>query len=241
MPTILFGNEKIPYELCWSSKRKTLGISVQSDKVSVTAPEGTTGEKINQVLMKKAPWIRKQLQEYQEINPFMQERKFFSGEKLPYLGRLYRLKVIKEANLQTSHFRFEQGKFIATVPDCLNETEYRQVIYPLYKAWVIAKATTFTQKRLNRFTVKLKEKPTRIQIKEQKQRWGSCTPDGKILLNWRIFLAPTSVVDYILVHELAHLKNMDHSAEFWNTIKMILPNYEDKKEWLRINGRRLYI
>ena len=238
---IQFGNEKIPYELCWSNKRKSLGISVRSDKVSVTAPEGTTEEKINQLLMKKAPWIRKQLQDYQEINPFMQERDFLSGEKLPYLGRLYRLKVIKEVNLQTSHFKFQQGTFIATVPDCLSETEYRKIIYPLYKAWVTAKATTFTQKRLNRFTVKLREKPTQIRIKEQEQRWGSCTPDGKILLNWRIFLAPTSVVDYILVHELAHLKNMDHSTDFWNTIKMILPNYEDKKEWLRINGRKLYI
>ena len=238
---IQFGNEKIPYELCWSNKRKSLGISVRSDKVSVTAPEGTTEEKINQLLMKKAPWIRKQLQDYQEINPFMQERDFLSGEKLPYLGRLYRLKVIKEVNLQTSHFEFQQGTFIATVPESLKETEYREVLYPLYKEWVTAKATTFTQKRLNRFTAKLREKPTRIQIKEQKQRWGSCTPDGKILLNWRIFLAPTSIVDYILVHELAHLKNMDHSTDFWNTIKMILPNYEDKKEWLRINGRKLYI
>lgn len=238
---IQFGSEKIHYELCWSNKRKTLGISVRSDKVSVTAPEGTTEEKIKQLLMKKAPWIRKQLQDYQEINPFMQERDFFSGEKLPYLGRLYRLKVVKEANLQTSHFKFQQGTFIATVPDFLSETEYRHVIYPLYKAWVIARATTFTQERLHRFTVKVREKPTNIQIKEQKQRWGSCTPDGKILLNWRIFLAPASVVDYVLVHELAHLKDMNHSADFWNTIKMILPNYEDKKEWLRINGRKLYV
>lgn len=238
---IQFGNEKIPYELYWSTKRKTLGISVQSDKVSVTAPEGTTEDKINDLLMKKAPWIRKKLQEYEEIHPFIQEREFLSGEKLPYLGRLYRLKIIKEECLQKSSFKFQQGKFIATVPISLNETEYRRVIYPLYKKWVIAKATKFTQNRLNRFTAKLRENPTHIQIKEQRQRWGSCTPDGKILLNWRIFLAPTSVIDYILVHELAHLKNMDHSTDFWNTIKMILPNYEDKKEWLRINGRKLYI
>lgn len=238
---IQFGNEKIPYELCWSNKRKTLGISVQSDKVVVTAPERTTEEEMNKLLMKKAPWIRKQLQEYEEILPFIQERNFLPGEKLPYLGRLYRLKVIKEVHLQKSSFRFQQGKFIANVPNSLNETDYRRVLYPLYKKWVIAKATKFTQTRLNRFTIKLREKPAHIQIKEQKQRWGSCTPDGKILLNWRIFSAPTSVVDYILVHELAHLKNMDHSTEFWNTIKIILPNYEDKKEWLRINGRKLYI
>lgn len=238
---IQFGNEKIPYKLCWSRKRKTLGISVQSDKVTVTAPEGTTEEKINQLLLKKAPWIRKQLQDYEEIHPFIQERDFFSGEKLPYLSRLYRLKIVTEPNLQKSSLKFYQGKFVASVPVSLKETEYRQAICPLYKEWVIAKATTFTQNRLNRFTTKLGEKPTQIIIMEQKQRWGSCTPDRRILLNWRIFLALTSVVDYILVHELAHLKYLNHSSEFWNTIKMLLPNYEDKKEWLRINGRKLYI
>lgn len=85
---IQFGNEKIPYELCWSSKRKTLGISVQADKVSVTAPKGTTEDKINNLLMKKLRGFAKQLQEYEKIHPFIQEREFFSGEKLPYLGRL---------------------------------------------------------------------------------------------------------------------------------------------------------
>lgn len=127
------------------------------------------------------------------------------------------------------------------MPDDLDETEYRSTLYPLYKAWIIAKALPFTQKRLQRFTEKVQEIPAQIQIKEQEQRWGSCTPDGKILLNWRIFLAPTSVVDYILVHELAHLKDLNHSADFWNTVKMLLPNYEDKKEWLRINGTKLYL
>ena len=241
MPVILFGKEIIPYELFWSEKRKTLGISVQGNIVQVTAPNGVSEENVINILNKKAPWIRKQLEEYKEINSFTEEKKFIAGEKLPYLGRAYRLKIIKEDYVQESGFKFYQGMFVGTVSTSLQEDQYRQELYPLYKKWVISRADTFIQDRRKRFSIKIGESPTKIQVKEQKKRWGSCTPDGKILFNWRIFLAPTSVVDYVLIHELTHLIHMNHSYDFWNTIKMVLPDYEIKKEWLRINGRKLYI
>ena len=115
------------------------------------------------------------------------------------------------------------------------------MLYPLYKEWITKKGTKFIQERIPRFTLKLQEEPIAVQIREQKQRWGSCTPTGKILLNWHVFLAQTSVIDYVLAHELAHLKHLNHSYEFWSTVKMLLPNYEEKKEWLRINGKKLYV
>ena len=72
-------------------------------------------------------------------------------------------------------------------------------------------------------------------------RWGSCTPDGNIYLNWQILMAPMSIVDYVLVHELAHLKYLDHSPEYWRFVRSILPDYEQRKEWLRINGPTLLL
>lgn len=240
MSAIQFGKENIPYELTWSNKRKTLGISVHDDNVLVTAPFGTSKELINAVLYKKAPWIRKQLLDYTKINPYSEKKAFISGEKLHYLGRSYRLKVLKDDAIKTAVFKFYRGTFFATVPASLQESQYRDALYPLYKEWIITKANSFVQERYLRFCSKLGETPTQIQIKEQNKRWGSCTPEGKVLLNWRIFLAPTSIVDYVLAHELAHLKYMDHSPQFWNTIKILLPEYEDKKEWLRMNGKQLY-
>jgi predicted metal-dependent hydrolase len=94
---------------------------------------------------------------------------------------------------------------------------------------------------MTRFTIKLQQTPKKIIIKDQEQRWGSCTPSGNILLNWRIFLAPTSIIDYVLAHELVHLKHMNHSKEYWETLRMLLPDYEQRKEWLRINGRTLNV
>lgn len=72
-------------------------------------------------------------------------------------------------------------------------------------------------------------------------RWGSCTATGNLILNWKVFLAPMPVVDYVIAHEMAHLKVMDHSPKFWETLEMLDPGYKEKKEWLRINGRKLYI
>ena len=111
----------------------------------------------------------------------------------------------------------------------------------MYVNWVKQRANAFAHDRIKRFTLKLQQEPNKIIIKDQEQRWGSCTPSGNILLNWRIFLAPTSMIDYVLAHEFVHLKHMNHSKEYWDTLRMLLPDYEQRKEWLRINGGTLNV
>lgn len=78
-----------------------------------------------------------------------------------------------------------------------------------------------------------------VQLKEQRMRWGSCTSEGNIYLNWRIIMSPMSIIDYVLVHELAHLRYMNHSNDYWNFVRSILPDYEQRKDWLRVNGPTL--
>jgi predicted metal-dependent hydrolase len=84
-------------------------------------------------------------------------------------------------------------------------------------------------------------KPSGAVVKEQKLRWGSCTSMGIINLNWRLFLAPMRIIDYVIVHELAHLRYHNHSKDFWNLVRSIIPDYEERKEWLRVNGPTLII
>lgn len=241
MHQIQFGSQTIEYILTRSNRRKTISIAVDQHGVKVVAPITTEHTLIEDILYKKGPWIRQQLNSYEEMNQDYLKRRFVSGEKLPYLGRQYRLKVNKESHLLTPTFRFQNGQFVAELHKDASEYEHRELLLPMYTEWIIQKGTKFSKERMKRFTIKFPYHPNAIKVKEQEQRWGSCTPTGNILLNWRIFLAPASIVDYVLAHELAHLKHMDHSKEYWETLSMLLPDYEAKKEWLRINGKTLYI
>jgi predicted metal-dependent hydrolase len=240
MQFIQFGNQTIPYTLTRSHRRKTLSISVDLNGVSVISPSEVAVEKIESTLHRKAVWIIKQLSDFSEMQTNIQERSFLSGEKLPYLGRQYRLKVIKTETCEPS-FRFYQGRFLAELPIAISEEEHRGRLYPLYVNWVKQRGNEFAYDRIKRFTLKLQQEPKKVIIKKQEQRWGSCTPAGNVLFNWRIFLAPTSIIDYVLAHELVHLKHLNHSKEYWETVRMLIPDYEQRKEWLRLNGGTLNV
>ena len=106
-------------------------------------------------------------------------------------------------------------------------------------------STRSAEKRLNErvsaYTSKVSVEPKAVVVKNQMKRWGSCTSEGTLYLNWRIIMAPMSVVDYVIVHELTHMQTPDHSSAFWKDVSKVLPDYERRKEWLRVNGPTLQI
>lgn len=240
MPSIQFGSNVISYQIKYSAKRKKLSIQVDENGVMVIAPNTASEEQIQSIIKQKALWILKQQADFHEMMNYENPRKFLSGEKLPYLGRQYRLKVQKEA-IEKASFTYHQGRFVAHVPLHLLEDDYRKTLYPLYKEWVIQKGNSIALERIKKFQQIFPYTPKKVMVKDQQQRWGSCTANEQILLNWHIFLAPMSAIDYVIAHELAHLKVMDHSNAFWETLSTIYPEYEVSKEWLRLNGRKLYI
>ncbi|SOC21700.1 hypothetical protein SAMN05880501_11346 [Ureibacillus xyleni] len=240
MPSIQFGTDVISYQINYSAKRKNLSIQVDENGVTVIAPKTASEEEIQSILKQKVIWILKQQAYFSEIEHYENPRKFLSGEKLPYLGRQYRLKVHQEA-IEKASFIYRQGRFIAYVPNHLPEDEYRNTLYPLYKEWIIQRGSLIAAERIKRFQQFYPYSPKKVIIKDQQQRWGSCTANEQVLLNWHIFLAPMSAIDYVIAHELAHLKVMDHSNAFWETLAMVYPEYQVSKEWLRLNGRKLYI
>lgn len=238
--TLQFGKRTIPYILQESRTRKTLSIAVEDGQVFVTIPVGTEAEKYKPILHQKAPWMLKQLAHFDEMSKATRTLQFRSGEKLPYLGRYYRLNVQQEA-VSSPTLHFFKGRFEARVPLEASIEEYRDYLYPLYKEWIIQKGKRFANKRIVRFSQRLGKEPASLAVRNMEKRWGSCTPQGRILLNWRIFLAPVSMVDYVLAHEMAHLKEMNHTQAYWDTLRMLLPDYEERKEWLRLNGSQLYV
>ncbi|GAK41830.1 SprT family zinc-dependent metalloprotease [Paenibacillus urinalis] len=241
MPLFQYGTQTIEYKLKRSDRRKTVSISVNQEGVQVVAPNTAEEHVIENILHRKGTWLRTQLLNFEEMKQSSLQRRFVSGEKLPYLGRQYRLKVIRTNDFTAPEINFYQGQFRAYIHTDIPEHQYREILMPLYVEWVKHRGMIFTKDRVSKFTDKFQQYPNKIIIKDQEQRWGSCTTAGNMLLNWRIFLAPASIVDYVLVHELVHLKYMNHSKEYWETVRMLLPDYEQKKDWLRVNGSTLNI
>ncbi|QQK80724.1 M48 family metallopeptidase [Salicibibacter cibi] len=243
MPSFNYGNTTIDYSLHYQAHKKDVSIAVEwLDGVQVTAPSDISTEKLHDILRKKAPWMIEKWYEFNEITVPACPKEFVSGEKFPYLGRQYRLKVYKESDRSRADLAFQKGQFLAYIPETSTNNEKNDQLYALFKNWYIRYGQRKVNARAKLYIQKLNvSPPANLTLKEQQLRWGSCTKEGAIYLNWKIVMAPVSVLDYVIVHELSHLKYADHSKNFWNTVHSILPDYEKRKEWLRVNGPTLHL
>ena len=240
MQQIKLGNKIINYQII-RSNRKTMGIIIEPEKnIIVRSPKKTSDEKIREVLKKKTSWILDKLKEMEKIKPAPKKKEFMTGEKLPYLGRRYRLEV-SPAEITKTEVKLYQGKFIINYPKKLDEDEKKRIeeIRAALIEWYREHAKEKINERVEKYKDKLDVEPNNIVVKKQKKRWGSCSSKGNLNFNWKIVMAPMSIVDYLVVHELTHLVHDNHSREFWATVGSIIPDVKDKREWLKINGRRL--
>jgi predicted metal-dependent hydrolase len=242
MPIVHFGNTDIPYTLTSQPNKKNISIIVEWKKgVQVIAPDTIAKEQIQKIVSKKAPWILQKQREISEINPSPPSKEFVSGEKLPYLGKQYRLKVIRDPKYQQTEFVFKQGKFHAKIPFDLTLAEQTAKLRALFLDWCSQHAEIKFRERLNLYAERLGLSYRSFSFKARKTKWGSCTSQGDIVIHPNLVFAPITIIDYVLIHELAHLKHFNHSKEFWNYLGFILPDYKKRKEWLRLNGPSLTI
>lgn len=239
MHTLIYGTTTIHY-LCYTQNRKDLKITVTLvNGVEVYAPHSLNKDQINKLLLKKAPWILNKIREVNQVETITRPKEFVSGEKLPYLGRNYRLKVHREP-VEQANFTFYQGRFIATVPINWPQYQVQETLEKHLIQWYRKQGVKKLQESVNYYQNLLDVQPKSVSLRTQHRRWGTCTPAGDIYINWRLMMAPKKVLDYVIVHELAHLIVQDHSTDFWNIVKSILPDYEQRKEWLRLNGLALH-
>ncbi len=240
METIQFGSSTISYEII-RSNRKTLGLEVSLEEgIKVRAPKRLKQARIAELVRQKAPWILKKQSEFADVKPSPTPKKFVGGEKLPYLGRRYRIKV-KNIEGKDVSVKLYQGKFWIEVGVEISEDDRREAIRAKLILWYREQALDKLAERVERYQNRIGQEPNSIKVKEQKKRWGSCSSLGNLNFNWRIIMAPISVIDYIVVHELAHLKHLNHSKDFWQLVEAIVPSYKEKQEWLRVNRKRLVV
>lgn len=215
------------------SKRKTLSIYIERDgSVSVLAPETATDSEITAVIKKKEYQIFKMLAEWETANVSKVEREYVNGQSFLYLGRNYRLEIVKEK--QTAPLILKNGYFLL---DKICKDKAPQVFIDFYKEKGLPKI----KERVERFHNRLAVKPSNIKIMELQNRWASCTSKGNLNFHWKCILLPLDVLSYIIVHELAHLKIENHNKNFWNEVDKVIPDYQKHIEWLKNNGAAMDI
>ena len=227
---IKFGNATISYTVVKSNRRKTSQITVDKDSVVVRTPVSKRMAEIKEIVDGKKQWIfRKQLQ-FQKRSSVVQKPTFISGSKLSYLGRNITLKILK--NRKTEAVTLKKDTITISIK---SKRISKNTIKKLYQKWLMKKATRLFETKVAKLSKKVKLKPSKINIKDLKNRWGSATSDNTINLNMNLIKAPSSVIDYVILHELCHLKIKGHSDKFWSMVKKYMPNYEDQRRWLEIN------
>jgi len=181
-----------------------MGIIVDPDEgVLIRSPKNVPEGKIEEIVKNKSSWLLQNLDKIKEIKPAPTPLEFMSGEKLPYLGRRYRLKVVKNHDKKKVKVKFHQGKFIVKEPADLENR--REAIRNKVIAWYRERADEKIKERVDKYKDKIGVEPNIVRVKKQKKRWGSCSSKGNLNFNWKLIMAPMSIVDYIVVHELTHL------------------------------------
>lgn len=227
----------IEYQLLRSGERRTADIVIERNGlVSVRVPEHLTEEQADAVVEHKRLWIYRNLAEWRDLNAARVVREWVNGEGFLYLGCAYRLLLTQE---QVEPLKLKDGRF------CLQrktvEAGGEEAAKQVFEKFYAEKALERIKKRVAYFAPKVGVIPVSIEVRDVGYRWATCTPDGRLSFHWKCMMASPKVIDYIVVHELCHLHHMDHTDAFWNEVDKVMPDYSERKSWLRENGAALDI
>lgn len=221
---------ELAYTIKRSSRRKNLTITVERDRtIVVHAPESASEEEIHAVVESKRIWLYEKTRHSQKFAaPHPPGKELVNGESALYLGRQYQIEVVEDCS---GEVRFDQRFY---VPARLS-SERRHVL----REWYVARAREKILPRVEIFAVSLGVKYGDARIVDNKYRWGSCTVNDNVSFNWRLIKAPMFVVDYVIIHELAHLLEGNHTPRFWNIVRAQSAKSEKARQWLLKNGQIL--
>ena len=234
---VRFGDSTIEYEVHRSQRRrKTVQITMDGGRVLVAAPSDTPKSKLEAILHKRAPWILRQVPD--QANQASRKR-FVSGETLPYLGRNVRL-IVESADVPSPQVRFDHWSFRIYIPAPRDEIDRYGGIRKVVAQWYRRRAELRLPQAVEMWRKRMGWPETpHVLIRDQRQRWGSCAPDGTLRFNWRIVMLTPPLIEYVVVHELAHLRVNNHSTEYWALLSCLLPDAQQRRLSLREAGRLL--
>jgi predicted metal-dependent hydrolase len=217
------------------SQRSTADIIIERDgSVLVRAPESADDEQIANIVASKHYWIYQGLAEWRDLNATRVLREYKNGEGFLYLGRAYRLLLVAD---QDEPLQLKGGRF--TLRRDLVEQGEIAAAKAAFRDYYIARGRERLRQRVEYYAPKIGVSAIAAEVRELGNRWASCSPAGALAFHWKCMMAPQTIIDYIVVHELCHFHHLDHTDAFWNEVDKVMSDYLERKEWLRKNGAGL--
>jgi len=213
-------------------RRKTSSIIISNGIVKIVVPDQISDFTIKELINKRMPWIRKKLKDELNITPVI-VKEYVDGESFTYLGDNYKLKSLVGS---VSSVKVSSDYINVSLPKKSKEN-----IKGLLEHWYEEKAIEILTEKTNRYAKIIGVSPTTISVGDFKSKWGSCSIEGKISYNWKIIIAPHKILDYIVIHELCHMLEHNHSKEYWCHVKTYCNDFKEYRKWLKLNGRDLVL
>ncbi|HAR63641.1 MAG: hypothetical protein DKM50_00180 [Candidatus Margulisiibacteriota bacterium] len=234
---MIMHNERIiKYSIQRSSKRRSIALGIDlHNGLKINAPHKATTKTVEDIIRKKIKWIIRHLQSHEELKKMLPTHNFVNAESFLYLGSSITLKVIDDPYCKRVRSSIEKDILTIVMPNVaepIKREHTRKALISWYRKCAEEIVTSRTEKYAGLLGISF----YRIAIREQKKIWGSCSFKGIIRINWKIVMAPISVVDYVVVHELCHIKIRNHSSNFWDLVASILPDYRERRLVLKKEG-----
>jgi len=228
---IKYGNSRIVYSIKKSKRRKTSEIHVDKKSVEIIVPETKSLSEIKKMVEGKRNWI---LQRQSQLRQEKPGPTYQNNTTVPYLGKNYKLVIKLEQ--KSDGISKKNSRFVISLR---SKRPSKKKTKLLYESWILENSQSILHKAMVRYSRKVGVKPKKIQMKKLRSKWGSLSNDNTININLHLLKADQKIVDYIILHEICHLKIKQHSHHFWSFIEQFDSTYRDKVEWLNNNGKSI--
>jgi len=240
MEQLKLGDKVITYEMKPHIMSKRIKITINKDKVRVSFPQGLDIKKVKEFVEWKKEWIFNTLETYETQQAQIQVKNYIAGEEYLFLGKSFILRTQIHESINPA-VELKPKEIWVYLPQHVPKKDWPLWVKAVLEAWYKERANDVFREKLNYYSRIMGLKYNQLRVKNQSTRWGSCSNKSNINLNWRVIMASDEVINYLIVHELAHLRYMNHSKDFWNLVGQFMPDYEKWRKWLKKNGKYLIL
>lgn len=242
MPHITINGQHIPYDIRRSARARRISLRISASAgLQVVLPLSANAHTLDiaSLLYSRADWILKHQTRLERAQQLIPKRLYTDGEHISYLGEDKTLRIVPSANRLRTTVLLEGDQLIIRLREGLAQDEHPATIKAALERWYHKQALAYIPPRVAQLARQHGFRYARVNIKNQKTRWGSCSNQRNLNFNLRLMMAPPAAIDYLIIHELCHLKEMNHSKRFWALVERYCPNYRHWVRWFKDNSPHL--